>query len=64
MTEVLKNILLAAGAFYLVYRIYSSYIRPVWNLLCGKRKPPRTKTKQAKLPIVPQRTLLDVAEAS
>ncbi|MBN2272304.1 MAG: hypothetical protein JXN61_16960 [Sedimentisphaerales bacterium] len=60
MTEVLKNIALAAGAFYLVYRIYSSYVRPILSLWRGKSRPRRAGAKQPNLLKVPQQSFVDV----
>ena len=61
MTEVLKNMALAAGAFYLVYRIYCSYIRPFWSPRHGKGGPQKANVNHMKLPTAPQHDFLDVA---
>ncbi len=64
MIEVLKNVVLAAGAFYLIYRIYSSYIQPIWKALHGADRRSRSKERQTKLAVVPQRTSLDMTDTS
>lgn len=61
MTEILKNIALAAGVFYLGYRIYSTYIRPIWNLRGGRDGFTAANEKKTELPVAPQHVFQDVA---